>query len=549
MAILKGSSDECAVFRLRFHSRGGRVEKIAEALAARLGRDHILYDRWHSAEFARPNLGMYLPHLYHNESDLIVPFLSSHYNEKEWCGLEWRAIYDLLKGKQDERLMLLRLDDAEIAGLYSIDGFLPINGMSDEDVAAAILKRLDMLDRARTTPTPAPPGLRTFTRTLPTVDSFLIGRESELKFLEDAWKDPETNVVQLIAPGGTGKTALVTKWYKEHVKDAHIFGWSFYSQGTQEKSQTSADPFFAEALPWFGLTVSPTATIYAKADALVEHLRSERVLLILDGIEPLQDTSGDLRDLALKALIQELAVRNAGMILITTRVKLSDIPDDRPSVLSLDLDNLDPADGARYLKHLGVVGEGAELRDASEAYGNHALAITLLGTCLVTFCQGDIRRRSDIGELQVMDTKPGKHARKVMGSYARMYEGQPELDILRALGYFNHPAEPAAFKLVRPGLERRKYHTALNRLHKARLLLFGGPCKAYRLSFSSSRAFLGMGAARGPRATLRALQKSGPITARHTGRNDTSFPCCLPWLSGWFSPSDAGGHRQKAYPR
>jgi len=41
--------------------------------------------------------------------------------------------------------MLLRLDDAEIPGLYSIDGYLDIIGMSDDDVAAAILNRLRSL--------------------------------------------------------------------------------------------------------------------------------------------------------------------------------------------------------------------------------------------------------------------------------------------------------------------------------------------------------------------------------------------------------------------
>src|SRR5439155_13628965 len=74
-----------------------RVERIADALAGRLGRDRILYDRWYAPEFARPNLDDYLTKLYHDESDLIVVFLSKEYNAKEWCGLEWRARRDVLK--------------------------------------------------------------------------------------------------------------------------------------------------------------------------------------------------------------------------------------------------------------------------------------------------------------------------------------------------------------------------------------------------------------------------------------------------------------------
>ena len=118
-----------------------RVERIAEALADKLGREKVLYDKWYEAEFARPNLSVYLPDLYHDESDLIAIFLCKEY-EKDWCGLEWRACLDLIKGKEYGRLMLLRFDDAKIPGVYPIDGYLDISMMGDEAVAANILMRL-----------------------------------------------------------------------------------------------------------------------------------------------------------------------------------------------------------------------------------------------------------------------------------------------------------------------------------------------------------------------------------------------------------------------
>ena len=223
------------------------------------------------------------------------------------------------------------------------------------------------------------------------------------------------------------------------------------------------------------MALNSTASIFAKADALIEHLRREKVLLILDGVEPLQNKDGDLRDVALKALIQELAVRNAGMVLITTRVELTDLPQDRPKVFSKNLDDLQPADGAKYLAHLKVQGPEDEREQASEEYGNHALALTLLGTYLTTFCNADIRRRDEIQDLQSQDTRPGRHARRVMASYEQTYKGQPELGILKALGHFDRPAEPQAFTLVRPKLEHKKYHAALNQLHKARLILKADP--------------------------------------------------------------------------
>ena len=45
---------------------------MAEILAGRFGRESILYDRYHEAEFAHPNLAFILPELYRSEADLVV---------------------------------------------------------------------------------------------------------------------------------------------------------------------------------------------------------------------------------------------------------------------------------------------------------------------------------------------------------------------------------------------------------------------------------------------------------------------------------------------
>jgi tetratricopeptide (TPR) repeat protein len=194
------------------------------------------------------------------------------------------------------------------------------------------------------------------------------------------------------------------------------------------------------------------------------------MLLILDGIEPMQDATGVLRDSALKALLQELSNANQGLVLCTTRVRL-DIPDEEPRALSLDLENLTPEYGAEYLQHLGVKGEEKELQKASRDCGNHALALTLLGTYLVDFLDADIRRRVEIRELMIDELKYGAHARRMMAAYERMFQGKPEAGILRALGYFDRPAEPEALKLVLPAMKEREYQAALNRLHQGRLVL------------------------------------------------------------------------------
>ena len=311
-----------------------------------------------------------------------------------------------------------------------------------------------------TAPAPAP---EAYTAKLPATDSTLIGRDAELAQLEDAWRSG-TNLVQVIAPGGTGKTALMTNWYKRHVGEVPLYGWSFYKQGTGDSANVSSDDFLNHAVGWFQL--QPKAnTAEAKAEGLVHHLRQYRTLLILDGMEPLQNqATGELNDYACKDLLRELSVQNAGLVLCTSRVPLADLADVPP----LELDNLSEVDGAQYLRQkFGVQGSEEDLRAASKAYGNHALALTLLGTYLQDH-DGNLSRRFEIDDLPESDTKPGRHARRVMQSYARLFHGKPEGDILRGLGFFDRPAEREALKLV---LRGPLQEAALVKLRKARLIL------------------------------------------------------------------------------
>jgi len=136
------------------------VQQVADHLAGKVGRDRVLYDKFYEAEFARPDLDTYLQRLYHDESELIAVFLCADYERKEWCGLEWRAIRDLIKKRQASTVMPLRFDDTEIPGLFSIDGYVWIGNRTGQQVADLILQRMQLNAEFRvstpTTATPAP---------------------------------------------------------------------------------------------------------------------------------------------------------------------------------------------------------------------------------------------------------------------------------------------------------------------------------------------------------------------------------------------------------
>jgi hypothetical protein len=86
----------------------------------------------------------------------------------------------------------------------------------------------------------------------------LFGREAELAALDAAWGKGTLNVYTLVAWGGAGKTSLVFHWVQTRFAVEgwpgveRYFDWSFYSQGTGESRQTSADLFIAKALEFFG---------------------------------------------------------------------------------------------------------------------------------------------------------------------------------------------------------------------------------------------------------------------------------------------------------
>jgi hypothetical protein len=118
------------------------VAAVADQLKGALGNDSVFYDNDYVAELARPNLDLLLQRIYHDNSDLIVVFLSGDYTAKEWCGLEWRAIRDIIKQRGDAQVMLLRLDQAPVPGLFGIDGYIDVAAWSPTLIAESIVKRL-----------------------------------------------------------------------------------------------------------------------------------------------------------------------------------------------------------------------------------------------------------------------------------------------------------------------------------------------------------------------------------------------------------------------
>jgi tetratricopeptide (TPR) repeat protein len=323
---------------------------------------------------------------------------------------------------------------------------------------------------------------------LPSTGSKLFGRDAELAWLDSCWTEG-TSVATVVAWGGVGKSALVNEWLARLGTGGwrgaeRVYAWSFYSQGTSDSRNTSADLFVGNALRFFGDPEPAQGSPWDKGQRLARLIGRRRTLLILDGMEPLQAgpgvDEGKIRDSALQALVKELAGENKGLCLITTRIAMSDLGGG-DKIRQLKLEHLSPEAGLELLKARRAKGTDAELREAAKEYGGHCLALTLLASYLDDVCQGDIRRRHEIGPL-AGDERLGNRAQDVMAAYERWFDGGPEVAILRMLGLFDRPADTSEIAALRgapgivgltdelSGLGELKWNKALSKLRRAGLL-------------------------------------------------------------------------------
>jgi tetratricopeptide (TPR) repeat protein len=285
------------------------VEQVADILAGRFGETEILYDMYHEAEFSRARLGRYLPKLYHEESDLVVAVFCRDYPRKQWCGLEWDAIFDLLKQRRESEVMLSRFDGATVEGLYSDAGFTELDDKTPEQAARLILERLAVNEgrpKDFYTNLPPPDGRVPHTlipNNLPRLQPFF-GREAELAQIREAL-DPENRTwgALIDGPGGMGKTSLAVRAAYD-CTPAQFDRIAFVSVKNRELDDDGVRELGVFVLPGFLEMLNELSRELGRADItkspederirlLLDALRGDRALLILDNLESLPKSDRD----------------------------------------------------------------------------------------------------------------------------------------------------------------------------------------------------------------------------------------------------------------
>ena len=185
--------------------------------------------------------------------------------------------------------------------------------------------------------------------------------------------------MSVVAVGGAGKTALVHHWMQSFEDAgwqakgaAAAFAWSFYSQGAGEDRQASGDLFIAEALKFFGDRNPTEGSPRDRGLRLAGHIRRRRTLLILDGLEPLQEPpssvqAGKVKDPAVAALIEQLASDNPGLLVVTTREPVRELTSREGKGARLSTWRRSATKrGAALLRWLGVKGRDEELQEVTQ---------------------------------------------------------------------------------------------------------------------------------------------------------------------------------------
>lgn len=291
---------------------------------------------------------------------------------------------------------------------------------------------------------------------IPTVNK-LFDREQAIAELTGYLNDPNATVVSVVAFAGFGKSTLIDAFLSAiapiYNGAAKVFGWHFFSQESQDATVASSSLFFERALRFFDFDGSLPVHDNEKAKELVKLLQSQKAILVLDGIEPLQHSpqinQGYFSDRAMQIFLTEIArdgLPNGGLVMVTSRQPLTEL--ERFSrYRQIDLKQLSVEAGVALLRYLGVKGQPQELREAVIEYKGHALSLVLLAKLLVSDYEGDVLERAS---LNILDTETeGKQTQSILDYYDHVWrDDEPEKIFLFLLSLFNRPMQREEFEVL-----------------------------------------------------------------------------------------------------
>jgi tetratricopeptide (TPR) repeat protein len=237
------------------------------------------------------------------------------------------------------------------------------------------------------------------------------GRVKEREQLSSWFVEDEHPIYEIVAMGGMGKSALTWYWLRYDLLRSRqpgpdgVMWWSFY------EGESSFTRFIDEALKYVSgkaIDAERVPTTYDRAEKLLDYLRSQRVLFVLDGFERQLKDYANLdavyrpddqteRPTYARSCVDPVAGRfvrdiaagiTSAKLLITTRLPIGDLEDRAgdplAGVCETRLKEMSRDDALTFMRAQGVTeGTDAEIANACGDYGYHALSLRLL-SCLIS---------------------------------------------------------------------------------------------------------------------------------------------------------------------
>lgn len=401
-----------------------------------------------------------------SECDHTIVILSQNFLASRFGAAEWAAAFAQDPTGRKRKLIPISVDDVRPTGLWSSIIRLEISEMPEELAREEILRALAPLQKpppafpgahGRTVDAPDSTGPRVDVWRLPASSANMVGRIIETESLTRSWLSGQDNIVAVTGWGGMGKTTLIANWlaemarYRYHDAD-YVFAWSFDGQSDGEQWATS-DQFFDTLIRFLGVTGAEFSTTWERCREATTRLQRSRAVLILDGLERLQNPPGPMegtfRERVMQMFVRELAALNAGMLVVTSRLPVIDIDSYIGKTCRvLPIPELSRSESIEILRERGVVGDTAELNSLAGEVRDHPLSLRLLGGYLRTVFDGNARlwRESGLADVVASD---GSNSSAIMDQYVSWFTDRPELQVLHLISLFNREATYEEFAALR----------------------------------------------------------------------------------------------------
>lgn len=228
-----------------------------------------------------------------------------------------------------------------------------------------------------------------------TDDSFYVERGLDLMRLDRFSDDPRVKTIGIIGIGGLGKTSLVGFWLKHREGLARrpyvaLFSWSFYENASTKEMLAALFDLARQ------LGIIYTSPPKRQAQFAANILRQSSILVLLDGLEVLQFSRGEVIDRAGRNTVeygdfldQDLSEflsaynendgleQTAGsLILLTSRFPFQEL--ERFAGISfaeISLNGLPTEGGIKLLERLGVIEPPARKAEIVRELQGHPLAL------------------------------------------------------------------------------------------------------------------------------------------------------------------------------